>query len=385
LLCTKGLKVLLSADKGKMMTDRAESIIATANIHEKRPENPIYEWKRDGEIIPDASDHITLRTTEPTENIQVVCTVRYTIGATPCATSSPPLSLYLKQGRAKTPTRIIRQQNRPSQRPLRSVEKPPFYPSGKSEIPSLKNTGKLPVGESYQYGPIDTHARTIINIIIMLSTSYGTVPEALKRDLEKHGKSGLINKNSPIYKYFIDKHRSQWNIISKYKSDKGDTTLSLINILQEESPTTKTNEEIELERIKTNPDDKESIPYKYKQLFNRIFDAFNKNYDLRACRIYLNFLYDLIVGYSLTYGYDSTKEDAITYYYNDIFKYYTGKKAIDCFKLQGLNDDRKIIASLISYANGEEIPFLKRGGGEDDELIDFGDEQLIDLDILDDE
>jgi hypothetical protein len=389
LLCKNDFKVLLSADKGKKMTDRAESITATAKIHGTRPENPTYEWKRDGEIIPDASDHITLTTTEPTENIQVVCTVRYTIGATPCATSSPPLSLYLKQGRAKTPTRILSREYRPSQRPLRSIEKPPFYPSGKSEIPSLKNTGKLPVGESYQYEPFDTHARTIVNIIIMLSTSYGIIPESLKKDLEKHGKSGLVNKNSPIYKFFIDKHRSQWNIISKHKNDKGDTTLSLINILKDESPTTKTNEEIELERIKTNPDDKDSIPYKYKQLFNRIFDAFNKNYDSRACRIYLTFLYDLIVGYSLTYGYDSTKEDAITYYYNNIFKYYTGKKAIDCFKLQGLNDDRKIIASLISYANGEEIPFLTRGGGEDDELIDFGDEgddeQLIDLDILDDE
>jgi hypothetical protein len=273
---------------------------------------------------------------------------------------------------------------------LRLEERVPFYTTVKSGIPSLKNTGKLPVGESYQYEPIDTHARTIINIIIMLSTSYGTVPQALKVNLEKHGKSGLINKNSPIYKKFIEQHRTQWDIISKYKSDKGDTTLSLIHILEEESPITIIDEQIELDKIKTNPNDTNSIPYKYKQLFNRIFDAFQMKYESRACRIHLKFLYDLIVGYSLTYGHDSTTEVAIDYYYKHIFKYYIGNKAIECFKLQDLNTEDKVIESLIRYANKEKIPFLekKRGGGEDDEFIDFegdegDDEQLIDLDIDD--
>lgn len=224
----------------------------------------------------------------------------------------------------------------------------------------------------------------------MLSSGYGSIPESLRVNLEKHGKSGIIDEDSPIYKYFIEKHRSEWDIISKYKGDKGETTFSLIHILEEESPTTMTTEQIEIEKIKTNPDDKDSIPYKYKQLFNRIFNSFDQKFGSRACRIHLKFLYDLIVGYSLTYGHDSTPEAAITYYYNNIFKYYIGKKAIDCFKLQGLNTDNKVIASLISYANGEEIPFLKRGGGEDDEFIEFGsedfeDQHLIDLDILDDE
>jgi hypothetical protein len=386
LLCTNDFKVLLSADKGKKMTDRAESIIATAKIHGKRPENVTYEWKRDGEIIPDTTDKVTLTTTEPTENIQVVCTVKYMIGDTVCGKPSPALSLYLKQRRAASPTRILSRETRPSQRPLPVEQRVPFYTPVKSGIPSLPKSKPLKVGGPLQYEPIDTHARTIINIIIMLSSGHGTIPDALKKDLEKHGKSGIIDEDSPIYKYFIEKHRFEWNIISKYKGDKGDTTFSLIHILEEQSPTTLTDEQIELEKIKTNPNDKNSLPYKYKQLFNRIFYAFSKDKDkATACRIYLKFLYDLIVGYSLTYGHDSTTEVAITYYYNNIFKYYIGKEAIGCFKLQGLNDDRKIIASLISYANGENIPFFQRGG-EDDELIDFGnDEQLIDLDILDDE
>ena len=379
LLCANDFNVLLSADKGKKMTDRAESIIVTAKIYGKRPENPRYEWKRDGEIIPDTTDKVMLTTSEPTENIQVVCTVKYMIGSTPCDKPSQSLLLYLKKGRDESPTRILSQGSRPSQIPLH----PPFYSPGKFEIPSLKNTEKLLVGESYQYEPIDTHARTIINIIIMLSSGHGYIPDSLKKNLEKHGKSGIIDKNSPIYKIFIKQHRTQWDIISKYKGDKGDTTISLIHILEEESPITITDEQIEIDKIKTNPRDEKSIPYKYKQLFNRIFDAFNKKYGSRACRIHLKFLYDLIVGYSLTYGHDSTTEVAISYYYNNIFKYYIGKEAIECFKLQGLNTEDKVIASLISYANDEDIPFLKRGGGDDDELIDYGDEQLIDLDIDD--
>ena len=95
-----------------------------------------------------------------------------------------------------------------------------------------------------------------------------------------------------------------------------------------------------------------------------------KSSNKKAPRIFLKFIYDLIIGYSLTYKSNSSDQpeprvDDVRDYYNDFFKDYIGNTAKKLLRDQGLRTDEDIIESLIKYGNGESISFLekKSGGG----------------------
>jgi hypothetical protein len=213
----------------------------------------------------------------------------------------------------------------------------------------------------------------------MLEISGITIPQQLKVDLEKYA-SGINTNESEIYMKFLNKHRSESTYVDKPK----------LKILYDLSPITENG-------IITykNPGDKEDFNNKFQELFDNIFDKMDRQYNQfaktpaskRAPRIFLKFIYDFIIGYTLTYKSPENNGPVpivndVRYYYNNYFMHYIGKTAKKLLKDRGLKTADEIIESLIRYGNGEHIPFLERvGGGED-----YSDEEeiisQIDLDLI---
>ena len=254
---------------------------------------------------------------------------------------------------------------------------PPWYnPSPGVGIPLLRG-GPVPVGSQLTpkivYKPIDTHQKTIVAILFMLQISGVTIPKQLKVDLDTYT-SGINTTDSAIYIKFLNKHRSESSYVDNNK----------VKELYGLSP-----HNVDGYAIYKNPGGEAEFKNKFEELFDNIFDKMDIKFNITAPRIFLTFIYDLIVGYTLTYKVggpnagEPVAED-IRDYYNDYFTYYIGKTAKKLLKEKGIADDEAIIQSLIDYGNGVNIPFLEksRGGGEsnysDDEKI-IG---QIDLDLI---
>ena len=261
---------------------------------------------------------------------------------------------------------------------LRSPSPPWLAPTPDIGVPGLRNTGAVPVGKPtvarIAYQPIDTHQKTIVAILFMLEISGVTIPQQLKVDLLKYA-TGMSAKESPIYIKFLNLHRSEQGYLNK----------QTLNKLYELAPFTVGEEHAVTYK---NPEGEKIFNKLFENLFDEIFEKMDNKYNSfaktknakRAPRIFLKFIYDLIVGYTLTYRSNGSEQpvpriEDVRDYYLDFFKFYIGKTAKKLLRERGLNTDDEIIESLIKYGNGENIGFLQKGGGESDDDYD----ELIEL------
>jgi hypothetical protein len=205
------------------------------------------------------------------------------------------------------------------------------------------------------YTTMKTHLLTMPFILKMIRSSGKSMSKFLKKDLDEYGvKTGVSDKSSPIFKIFLDKHRAEEYFIPE----------KLLNELSKLTPHTQ-EEEDEIIKQKLNSD----FSKKFRTFFNELYKNFKKKFTTQnqAERIFLTFIYDFMLGYISTYGIDGYLDinKDIPIYYNNYFKYFIGKKALDLIKDKIIPTDEEIsddqiIESIINYANGDIPTFLQK-------------------------